>query len=117
MPEHIPEVAKLFQTVFRDPRKTAPAALEQYLLELFCKPPWYDPELPSRVLILPDGTVGGFIGVIPLNMSFGGQPIRTALASSIMVENPKANPLAGAALLRSFVNGPQDLSISESANP
>jgi hypothetical protein len=49
-------------------------------------------------------------------MSLRGKPIRAALASTIMVQNPKDHPLAGAGLLRAFLNGPQDLSMSDDAN-
>lgn len=115
-PEDMPRVADLFQSIFRRSSNPAAASLQQYLLELFFKAPWHDPELPSLVYIAPDGAVGGFIGVIPLRMSFRGKPIRVALASSIMVEKPKDNPLAGARLLRAFMNGPQDLSFSDDAN-
>lgn len=34
----------------------------------------------------------------------------------MMVEHPSENPLAGVRLLRSFLSGPQDVSISETAN-
>ena len=117
VPEDMPRVANLFQVIFRGLRGPAPTSLQQYLLELFFKTPWHDPELPSLVYIASDGAVGGFIGVIPLRMSFRSTPIRVALASSIMVENPRDNPLAGAGLLRTFLNGPQDLSITDDANP
>lgn len=116
-PEDMPRVADLFQAIFRGSSGPAPASLQQYLLELFFEAPWHDPELPSLVYIAPDGAVGGFVGVIPLRMSFRGKPIRVALASSVMVEKPKDNPLAGARLLRAFMNGPQDLSFSDDANP
>src|SRR5205085_1135049 len=63
-----------------------------------------------------EGTVGGFIGVLPLRMMFRDAPIRAAVAGSLMVDRPADNPLAGARLFRSFLSGPQDLSLSETAN-
>ncbi len=115
-PADIPRVADLFHTIFRKSSPPAPVSLQQYLLELFLRVPWQDPELPSLVYTAPDGAVGGFIGVIPLRMSFRGKPIRVALTSSIMVEKPKDDPLAGARLLRAVLNGPQELSISDDSN-
>ena len=115
-PADIPRVAELFQAVFRDSPGPAPASLQQHLLDLFFRTPWHDPELPSLVYVASGGTVGGFVGVIPLKMSLHGRPVRVALASSIMVEKPKAHPLVGAGLLRAFLNGPQELSISDDAN-
>jgi hypothetical protein len=115
-PADMPRVADLFHTIFRKSSGPAPVSLQRYLLELFLQVPWQDPELPSLVYTAPDGAVSGFIGVIPLRMSFRGKPIRVALTSSIMVEKPKDDPLAGARLLRAVLNGPQDLSISDDSN-
>lgn len=117
MPEDIPAVAALFQTTFRNPNVAAAPALQSYLRQLFLEHPWYDPELASKVFVAPDGRVGGFIGIIPARMTFRGEPIRAAIAGSLMVERPQDNPLAGARLLRSFFTGPQDLGYSETANP
>jgi hypothetical protein len=116
VPEDVPRVADLFQVILRGLPVPAPRSLQQYLLELFFKPPSLDPELPSLVYIAPDGAVGGFIGVIPSRMSFRGKPIRAAIGSSFMVEKVKDSPFAGAALLKAFLSGPQELSITDSAN-
>ena len=110
VPEDMPRVADLFQAIFRGLSGPAPSSLQQYLLELFFESPSHDPELPSLVYMGPDEAVRGFIGVIPLRMSFRGKPIRAALGSSLMVEKAKDNPFAGVALLKAFLNGPQELS-------
>ena len=115
-PDDLPAVAKLFQRNFRDWRSPAPRSLELYLGRLFLEHPWYDPDFASRVHCSADGHVNGFLGVLPVKMNFHGRALRAAVSGSLMVEEPAKNPLAGALLLRSFVNGPQDLSISESAN-
>jgi hypothetical protein len=115
-PEDMPAVAGLFQKTFLNGRGRAPKSLESYLAELFLHHPWYDPELASRVYVSVEGAVRGFIGVLPLRMCFRGRKIRAAIAGSLMVDKPAENPLAGARLLRSFANGPQELSISENAN-
>jgi hypothetical protein len=116
VPEDMPRVADLFQTIFRGLSRPAPSSLQQYLLELFFKPPSHDPELPSLVYVGSDEAVGGFVGVIPLRMSFRGKPIRAALGSSFMVEKAKDNPFAGAALLKAFLDGAQELSFTDTAN-
>ena len=115
-PDDLPAVAQLFQRNFRDPRSAAPQSLELYLGKLFLDHPWYDPDIAARVHCSAAGRVNGFLGVLPLKMRFRGRAIRAAVAGSLVVEEPSKNPLAGALLLRSFVNGPQDLSISETAN-
>lgn len=115
-PEDFSAVAGLFSRVLRRGEKCNLATLESYLKELFFEHPWRDPELMSRVSESPCGAINGFIGVLPLRMTHRGKPIRAALASALMVDNPQQDPLTGARLLRSFLGGPQDLSISEHSN-
>jgi hypothetical protein len=114
-PDDVPAVAELFQRTFRDPRIAAPAALQAYLRELYFEHPWRDPDLASKVFVA-DGTVAGFIGILPLRLTFRGATVRAAVAGSLMVEKPQENPLAGARLLRAYLGGPQELSLSDSAN-
>jgi hypothetical protein len=109
--EDAPAVAGLFRRVFG--RRDDAAS---YLREIFLEHPRRDPELPSRVYLAGDGAVRGFLGVMPLPMSFGGRPVRAAVASSLMVESAASDPLAGARLLRAFFGGPQELSLTETAN-
>jgi hypothetical protein len=113
--DDIPAVAGLFQRTFRDSRIAAPASLQSYLRELYFEHPWRDPDLASKVFVA-DGTVGGFIGILPLRLAFRGATIRAAVAGSLMVDKPQENPLAGARLLRAYLGGPQELSLSDSAN-
>ena len=108
-------VANLFQRTFRS-GETASTALKATLSETFIDHPQADGELSSLVLENETGGVEGFIGVIPVRMVIDGRPVRAAFAGSMMVERPKENPLAGVRLLRAFLSGPQDLSISETAN-
>jgi len=114
--EDAPEVANLFQRIFRHDRAPAPLGLASYLNDVFLAHPWFDSDLPSLIYVGPDGSIGGFLGVIPVRMSYGGQPLRAAVASSIMVSEQLGDPLAGARLLRTFFQGPQDLSVSETAS-
>ena len=115
-PDDLGVVAALFQRILRPGERCNLATLESYLRNLFFEHTWRDPELPSRVSVTADGTVNGFIGVLPLRMTYRGAEIRAALASSLMVDHPQHNPLAGARLLRSFINGSQDLSLGETSD-
>jgi len=40
--------------------------------DLFFEHPWRDPELTSRVSLAGDGTVNGFVGVLPARMTYRG---------------------------------------------
>lgn len=116
-PDDLAIVSALFQRILRNGEKCNLATLEAYLRDLYFKHPWQDPELPSRVSVSADGRVNGFVGVLPLRMNYRGTRVRAALVGSLMVDNPQQDPLAGARLIRSSFAGPQDLSLSESANP
>lgn len=114
--DDVPAVAGLFQRAFRDPSKPPSAALEAYVGRLFLDHPWQDADIPSRVYVGESGRVEGFLGVHPGRFRFGARTLRAAIAGSLTVENFAQNPVAGARLLRSLCQGPQDLTISETAN-
>lgn len=109
-------VARLIHREFRGRRLAVPDTLAPYLERAFLRHPWADPEITSLVYADAGGDVRGFIGVFPVRMSLDGEPVRAAVCGSLVVEKPAEHPLAGAKLLRTFLNGPQDLSFSESAN-
>jgi len=115
-PQDIRAVADMFQRVFRHVKTPAPGSLCDYLQDVFLDHPWYDPDIGARVYCDGDDVLRGFIGVYPLHMTHNDVPIRAAMLGSLMVEQPHDHPLAGARLLRSVINGPQDLTLSETAN-
>jgi hypothetical protein len=108
-------IAHLFQKTFRS-SKAQSTSLQAYLEEAFFDHPWNEPDVVSKVFEEADRRISGFIGVLPARLELNGRPVRAAFAGSLMVENPKANPLAGARLVRSFLAGPQELSLTETAN-
>ncbi|RCS22869.1 hypothetical protein DUT91_15355 [Phyllobacterium salinisoli] len=112
----IPAVAGLFQRIFRDARQPTPEALAVYLRRLYLEFPGRDPEINPLVHLKDDGGISGFIGVTPLRMTFEGKPLRAAICGSLMVENHESDPMAGARLLKAFLAGPQDISLSETAS-
>lgn len=57
----------------------------------------------------------GFLGVIPRPMWLGAERIRAAIATQLMVA-PESRGLAGRWLARAFFLGPQELSLSDTAN-
>jgi hypothetical protein len=109
------DVARLFQATFRGSRKPS-SDLASYLSQAFLSHPWVEPDITSKVFVGPDDRVSGFVGVFPARMELEGRPLRAAVAGSMVVEDARANPLAGARLLRGVLTGPQDLSLTETAN-
>lgn len=109
-------VATLFQRILRKTQARATPALEAYLTELFLDPPDRDPEITSHVHVRDDGAVSGFVGVLPMPLMVGDRPMRGALCGTLMVDNHADDPFAGARLMRAFLSGPQDISLTETAN-
>lgn len=110
----IPSVASLFMAIMRGSQGTPPGSLVDYLRSLFLEGPAADADICSRVYIR-NGGVAGFIGVTVQAMQAGNRRIRAAICGNLMVRDHRQDPLAGARLLRAFLAGPQDLSLSETA--
>lgn len=114
--DDVPAVADLFARVLLKQKGPAGGALADYFEQLVFAGPESDEDVRSRVFVDGNGEVRGFIGIWPRRMLLGGRSIQAAAAGSLMVDRPEQNPTAGARLLRTFLNGPQDLSFSETAN-
>ncbi|MFU0506096.1 hypothetical protein [Pseudaminobacter sp. NGMCC 1.201702] len=112
----IPTLAELFQRILRKTRQPATASLEAYLAELFLDGPGRDPEINSHVHVNDDGRVSGFVGALPLPLLVGDRSVRAAVCGTLMVNNHADDPFAGARLMRAFFSGPQDISLTETAN-
>lgn len=101
--------------VFRD-GGPPPSTLAPYLTEVFLDHPWREADLASLVHVAPDGVVRGFIGLLPLRLAWRGRSLCGAVASTVMVDGGAGgDPLAGARLVRTFLSGPQDVSLGECA--
>lgn len=114
--QDVPHVASMFMRVLRKESAPPSSGLVDYLSRIFLEPPGHDPEIVSQVHVRDDGSVSGFIGVIPLALTLEDRPLRAAIASTYMVEDHENDPFAGARLLRRFLAGPQDISLTETAN-
>lgn len=112
----LPAVAGMFQRVLRKDRDEASASLIDYMKQFYLEAPGSKADLPSLVHINDAGRVTGFVGVHALPMTFNGRQLRAAVCSSLMVEDHEHDPMAGARLLKAFLDGPQDISFSETAN-
>jgi hypothetical protein len=116
LPADIPAVADLFMRIFRSRGEAAPESLKIYFKELYFNSPWNDGTINSLVARRPDGTVAGFIGAMPRSMMLGEQEIRVVVAGNHMVDKGAREPFAGSNLLKRLLDGPQDLTFTDSAN-
>lgn len=114
-PEDLPELVALHRSSFPDAGRRDPHALAEYLERIFLRFPWPDPELHSLVYQDDRGRLAGFLGVIPRRMTFRNQTIRVAVAAPLVVA-PETRGIGGWRLTRAFLEGPQDLSYSDTAS-
>lgn len=112
----LPAVAEMFQRVLRKKSSPAPASLTDYMRRFYLDAPGCGQGINSLVHVDDAGSVTGFVGAHVLPMTFNGRKLRAAICGSLMVANPETDPMAGARLLKAFLDGPQDLSFSETAN-
>lgn len=109
-------VANLLVGAFMSSDRPAGQALVRYLGDLFLDFPDRDPDIHSLVYVDNDSRVIGFIGALSQTMAYQGRTLRMAIANSFAVEKRSRDPMAAPHLLRAFLRGPQDLSLSDRAN-
>jgi hypothetical protein len=107
----LPEVAALFELVMRSGSDTPPPQLADYF-ERFLDHPWADPEIPSLVYVDEVGKIVGFIGSHVRRLRCDGQRIRVGWSGQFMSHPDVRNRAVGALLLRRYVAGPQDMSMT-----
>ncbi len=105
-------VADLHRQVFEDSTLRREQGFKDYFAEVFLRNPWVDPALPSLVYEQ-DGKIIGFQGILPRRMYLNGESIRVAVGSQLMVATNQRNTLAGMQLLKKYLSGPQDLSLTD----
>jgi len=108
-------VTELFERTVRSGRSEPPPGLAGYFERTLLDHPWADSEIPSLVYEAGDGRILGFIGSHVRRLVFDGRRIRMGCAGQL-VSDPEQRRLAiGARLLRSYMSGPQDLTITDGA--
>jgi hypothetical protein len=104
----------LFQQRMRAYAGIPPAVLGAFLGRVLLDGAAADPQIPSLVYEGTGGSVLGFIGSQVRPMVFDGRPIRLAAASHLVADAGERRPI-GALLLRSFLTGRQDISVTDTA--
>lgn len=115
-PDDVDAVAAVLQQVFGTDSPAAPARLADYVRRLCLEPPGYDPEIPSLVYEDAHGRIAGFLRVSVQPVTFDGRPMRMACSGPFATLPEARAKGAGIFLLRHFLAGPQDLSITDGAN-
>lgn len=114
--DDLEQVSTLFVRVFHKNPLTSVTKLTGYFATLYTSNPWRDPAIPSLVVDDGRGGVIGFLGVLVMPLALGGRQLRVAVGGNLMVDPDRGDPLAAVRLLRQFLAGPQDLSMTDTAN-
>lgn len=113
--DDIPQVVGLSMRLFPNSACVSPQTQHESFHQVCFRNPWYDEALPSLVHEEENGRITGFLGVVPRRMSMHGQTMRVAVSQHLMVEPDRRSTLAGVQLLKTFLSGPQDLSMADMA--
>jgi hypothetical protein len=112
----VPAVADLVWKVLHEQPGPSPAGLKVYFQELFFRNPWRDEGIVSRVYEDSEGKIRGFFGAVPRRMTIQGKPVRLAFGSNFVLDPECRASMAAMQLVRTFMKGTQDISITDSAN-
>ena len=115
----IPSVARLHEAVFKTGARAEAAGREgyhAYFRDVFLGGPSHDPSLPSLVYEEDGGHIAGFLGVMPRRLTMNRRQFQAAISSQFVVDPGSRPALVAVALAKAFLEGPQDLSISDEAN-
>lgn len=108
-------IARLFCDVFRNGSSADEDQLRAYLEKLYLHPE-DNGGIGSLVHETSSGDISGFLGGYAAPMVFENKRLLAAICGSFMVKDPKGEPLTAPRLMKVFLNGPQDLSLSETAS-
>jgi hypothetical protein len=112
--EDIPHLVRMHPKAFEDEDSNRPP--DAYFEEVFLNNPWIHESMPSLVFEQNNGEIAGFLGVISRPFSFKQQSIRAAICLNFMVDPSIGNSAVGLQLFKSFISGPQDLSLADFSN-
>jgi hypothetical protein len=114
--EDLAQVASLYERSMRSGGAAPPPRLAAYFERTLLDQPWADPELAPLVFQAGDNRILGFMGSQVRRLLLDERPIRMACAGPL-VTDPRERQLGiGARLMRTYLSGPQDLTITDGAN-
>lgn len=113
--EDLPQVAELCELVVRSGSRRPPRRLAEYFAGIM-EHPWADPDIPSLVYLDDAERIVGFIGSHVRRLRFDGQRIRVAVSAQLMSDPAVRHRAVGALLLRRYLAGPQDMTMTSGAS-
>ncbi len=114
--DEIDQIAELYRFVdnsdWRIPAPQVPTWLRRTLFD----DPWADPEIPTLVHVEDSGEISAFIASHVRRMRFDDGIIRLAAGGPLIVHPDARNRAVGPRLWRQYLDGPQDLTITDGAS-
>jgi hypothetical protein len=110
-PADLGALVELHRRAFGRPAGGEKEEVGGLLGELLFGHPWDDPRLPSLVYEQ-GGAITGALGVLPRPMALEGRTLTLALGHNLMVDPERRGSPAAIELMRTFLCGPQELSIA-----
>lgn len=110
----IPAVARLHANAQPNHRPDAAARLASFFERTLLDAPSADPEIPSLVATEGEAVVG-FLGSYVRAMELDGKPVRLACSAHLLTDRSVRSQGLGALLLRTYLDGPQDATITDGA--
>jgi hypothetical protein len=111
----LPTVARLYERVLRSGGNDAPPGLADYFARTLLDHPWADPELPSLVYEQKGRGIVGMMGSYVRRIRSGERTLRMRCGGQLAADPSVTQLPIGTLLLRQFLGGPQDLSITDGA--
>jgi hypothetical protein len=112
----VEQAASLYEHVARSGSRTPPRRMAAYFEETFFDHPWADPEIPSLVYVEGDGTITGFLGSSVRRFELDGRPVRVGVSGQLVTEPSARSQAPGAFLMRAYMQGRQDLTVTDTAS-
>ncbi len=110
--DDIPAVVALRARCFKRSEQASSAALGDQFRAIFFHNPWPNEALPSLVCEAKDGSIVGFMGVVPRPMRIQEERLWLAVSTQFMAD-PNKPGIVAINLLRAFLKGPQDISMAD----
>jgi hypothetical protein len=115
--EDVAGVASLWQYWFRGKTRTPAPGLTDYVRRLYLERPWFDSEIPSLVAEDDAGRLLGVIGSTVSRFRYRDRPVRLACVMPPLVDEALAPTTIASFLLRKYLSGPQEVTISDGGHP
>ena len=112
-------VAELHRRTFRTGDRLSKALerkYHRYFSDVFLNHPSRREGMRSLVYEEKGGAISGFLGVAPRPMRVQDDTVMAAISTQFMVDPDMRGSLVGVHLMRTFLDGPQDMSIADEAN-